>query len=117
MAVGIGAVKYADLCSQRTRDYVFSYDKMLNFKGNTASYMLYSFARISSIVRNITTETGSKGIDRNLLYTEEFKISVKVTSPEERSLLVVLLKMDDIIDQTFIDLMPHHICDWMYSIS
>ena len=63
-AVGISAIKYADLSSQRTKDYRFSYAKMLSFKGNTASYMLYSFARISSIVRKI-------GINREEIYNKD----------------------------------------------
>ena len=56
VAVGISAIKYADLSSQRVKDYRFSFEKMLSFKGNTASYMLYSYARISSIVRKLNMD-------------------------------------------------------------
>ena len=50
-AVGIGAVKYADLSTERTKDYVFDWEKMLSFEGNTAPYLQYAYARISSIFR------------------------------------------------------------------
>src|SRR5208337_1257097 len=50
-AVGIGAVKYADLCQNRTSDYVFSWPKMLAMNGNTATYMQYAYARNRSIFR------------------------------------------------------------------
>jgi len=50
-AVGIGAVKYADLSKNRTSDYVFDWSTMLAFEGNTAPYLLYAYARIKSIVR------------------------------------------------------------------
>ena len=48
-AVGIGAIKYADLSQNRTSDYVFSYEKMLAKNGNTATYMQYAYARVRSI--------------------------------------------------------------------
>ena len=49
--VGIGSVKYADLSLNRTTDYIFSWDKMLSFEGNTAPYLQYSYARVKSIFR------------------------------------------------------------------
>ena len=49
--LGISAVKYADLSSNRIKDYAFSYDRMLRFEGNTASFILYSYVRIQSIKR------------------------------------------------------------------
>ncbi|KAA0191335.1 hypothetical protein HAZT_HAZT005147, partial [Hyalella azteca] len=50
-AVAYGCIKYADLCHDRTRDYIFSFDRMLDFKGNTAAYLLYALTRICSIAR------------------------------------------------------------------
>ena len=50
-ALGIGAVKYADLSTERTRDYVFDWDRMLAFEGNTGPYLQYAHARIRSIFR------------------------------------------------------------------
>ncbi|CAL6111930.1 Arginyl-tRNA_synthetase [Hexamita inflata] len=109
-AVGISAIKYADLCSRRTGDYRFSFEKMLSFKGNTASYMLYSFARISSIVRKI-------GIDRHDIYNKEKMQNLEITADQERNLLVVLLKLDQVVKLMVEDLMPHNLCEWMYSVS
>ena len=67
-AVGIGAIKYADLSQNRTTDYVFSFDKMLELKGNTAAYMQYAVARVEGIVNR-------GGVDRKLLYQEISKDS------------------------------------------
>src|SRR5437764_5326307 len=58
-AVGIGAVKYADLSKDRISDYVFSWDKMLSFDGNTAPYLQYAYARIRSIFRKSGAEERS----------------------------------------------------------
>lgn len=85
-AVGLSAIKYADLCNQRIKDYRFSYEKMLAFKGNTASYMLYSYARISSIVRKLN-------LDRAEIYKTDVK-KVVIKADQERNLLVVLMKFD-----------------------
>lgn len=109
-AVGISAIKYADMCSQRTKDYRFSYEKMLNFKGNTASYMLYSYARINNIVKKAD-------IQRDQLYSKENLEKFIITENPERVILLTLLKFDSIITEVSGDLMPHHLCEWMYSLS
>ncbi|KAH0573147.1 Arginyl-tRNA synthetase [Spironucleus salmonicida] len=109
-AIGIGSIKYADLSSQRTKDYKFSYEKMLSFKGNTCSYMLYSFTRISSIARKLN-------LKRSVFYSEEYMNSVEIKAPQEQSLLVVLLKCYTILVDTANDNMLHRICDWMYQIA
>ena len=80
---------------------------MLSFKGNTASYMLYSYARICSIARKAQ-------IDRAALYDHSKFSEVKIETPQERHLLVTLLKLDRIILNMAADLMPHTLCDWMY---
>ena len=54
--VGIGAIKYADLCNDRVRDYVFSWERMLAMDGNTAPYLQYAYARICSIFRKAAEE-------------------------------------------------------------
>ena len=75
--VGIGAIKYADLSQNRTTDYVFSFDKMLQLTGNTAAYMQYAVARVEGICAKgaVDRETVRSGVDRVLLET-----------PQERSL-------------------------------
>ena len=62
-AVGIGSVKYADLSVSRTRDYEFSFDKMLSLKGNTAPYMMYAYARICGILRKLGDEDFDFDVD------------------------------------------------------
>ncbi|TNJ29373.1 Arginyl-tRNA synthetase [Giardia muris] len=111
-AIGYGAVKYADLSSQRIKDYRFSYDKMLSLKGNTAAYLLYSFTRISSICRKAS-------VAREALYEHpEFKPpALEYSHPAEIALLTTLLKLHDVILFTLEDLMPHRICDWVYSLA
>lgn len=98
------------MCSQRTKDYRFSYEKMLNFKGNTASYMLYSYARISNIVRKAE-------IKREDLYLKKHLDNFTISEAPERVILLTLLKFDSVINEVAKDLMPHHICEWMYSLS
>ena len=58
-AVGIGALKYADLSQNRTSDYEFSYDKMLAMNGNTATYMQYAYARVNSIFAKAGVDLGA----------------------------------------------------------
>lgn len=109
-AVGYGAVKYADLSSHRIKDYKYDPKRMLNLKGNTAAYLLYSFTRISSICRKA-------GIDREELYTSDALRNLSITEPSEINLLVALLKVHDTILFTLEDLCPHRICDWVYSVA
>eukprot|EP00768_Dysnectes_brevis_P001006 gnl/Dysnectes_brevis/123_a146_5008.p1 GENE.gnl/Dysnectes_brevis/123_a146_5008~~gnl/Dysnectes_brevis/123_a146_5008.p1 ORF type:complete len:604 (+),score=265.90 gnl/Dysnectes_brevis/123_a146_5008:41-1852(+) len=107
-AVGIGAVKYADLCSQRIKDYRFSFEKMLSFKGNTATYMLYSYARIASIARKV-------GVDSSLLVGPDYAGQLTVSESQERALMVQLMTLPDSILATHKDLMPHRLCEWLYT--
>ena len=109
-AVGYGAVKYADLSSHRIKDYKYDPKRMLNLKGNTAAYLLYSFTRISSICRKA-------GINREELYTTSLPKDLSIEDPSEINLLVALLKVHDTILFTLDDLCPHRICDWVYSVA
>lgn len=111
-AIGVGAIKYADLSSQRIKDYRFSFAKMLSFKGNTAAYLLYSYARISSICRKI-------GVARKSIYDEtavRFD-AVSYDHPAEVALLVVLFRFHDILLAIYDDLMLHRLCEWVYQIA
>ncbi|KAG9394740.1 arginine--tRNA ligase [Carpediemonas membranifera] len=111
--VGIAAVKYADLSSQRTKDYVFSFDRMLNLKGNTAVYLMYAYARISSIF-------GKAGTTKEaLLETPEAIVLSEVA--EERAAEVALMmhiaRFQDEVVSTLKDLYPHRLCDYLYNLS
>src|SRR5262249_36168927 len=81
-AVGLGAVKYADLCQNRTTDYVFSWDKMLAMDGNTAAYMQYAYARIRSIFRKGNEDPASLRSNPPL---------PSLAAPEERALALTVL--------------------------
>ena len=89
-AVGIGAIKYADLSQNRTTDYVFSFDKMLELKGNTAAYMQYAVARVEGIVTR-------GGVDRELLRREVLDNAaiLELSDPLERRLALTALRFGD----------------------
>lgn len=104
---GISAVKYADLSQNRTSNYVFSYDKMLSDKGNTAPYMLYAYARIKSI--------GRKGnIDLEKLGSEP-----KIQLQEQAELVLAkhLLQLSEAIADVEQDLFPNRLCEYLYQLS
>ncbi|MGH2687942.1 MAG: arginine--tRNA ligase [Actinomycetota bacterium] len=95
--VGIGAVKYADLANDRTRDYVFSWERMLAMDGNTAPYLQYAYARARSILR--------KGAEAGAVPAAE----VVVGHPVERSLVLQLLGFGDAVAAAAETLEPHRI--------
>ncbi|MBH8553678.1 arginine--tRNA ligase [Nostocaceae cyanobacterium CENA357] len=105
--VGISAVKYADLSQNRTSNYIFSYDKMLDLKGNTAPYMLYAYARIQGISRK-----GGINFD-------ELKDNAKVVLEHETELALAkyLLQIDEVISTVEQDLLPNRLCEYLYELS
>ncbi len=105
--VGISAVKYADLSQNRTSNYVFSYDKMLALKGNTAPYMLYAYVRTQGISREGNIDFESLGIDTKILLKED----------AELTLAKDLLQLDDVISEVEQDLLPNRLCDYLYNLS
>jgi arginyl-tRNA synthetase len=105
-AVGIGAVKYADLSKDRISDYVFAWDRMLALTGNTAPYLQYAHARICSIFRKSGT-------------TEEqaARAPITVESPFEIALAKHILLFGDIVALVARELKPHHLCNYLYELS
>ncbi|MBD6619066.1 arginine--tRNA ligase [Komarekiella sp. 'clone 1'] len=105
--VGISAVKYADLSQNRTSNYIFSYDKMLDLKGNTAPYMLYAYARIQGISRK-------GGIN-----FEQLQENAKVILQHETELALAkyLLQLDEVISIVEQDLLPNRLCEYLYELS
>ncbi len=105
-AVGIGAVKYADLSQNRNSDYKFEWSKLLAFDGNTGPYLMYALVRIHSIFRNMTktnwTHDGSP---------------VALNDPAELGLAKVLSRMPDVLDQVAESCYPHNLCDYLYELS
>lgn len=106
-ALGISAVKYADLSCNRTGDYVFSYDRMLRFEGNTAAFLMYAYVRIIGIKRKAAAD-----IDAIIA-----KERIKLEHPSEVALGMELARFADVLELMADDLMPHHLTDYLYSLA
>jgi arginyl-tRNA synthetase len=106
--VGIGAIKYADLCQNRTTDYVFSFDKMLELKGNTAAYMQYAAARVEGIF-------AKGGVDRATLRRD--CDGVLVSAPQERALALELLRFSEALEDVEADYRPNLLTAWLYDLA
>jgi arginyl-tRNA synthetase len=104
-AVGIGAIKYADLANDRIKDYVFDWDRMLSFDGNTAPYLMYAHARIRSILRKAGA---AEAVDPAVL---------RIEAAEERALALELLELPGAVTKTAETLQPHRICGQLYAIA
>lgn len=105
-AVAIGALKYADLSTERVKDYVFSWDRMLALKGNTAPYLQYAYTRIQSIFRKANA-------DGKLLE----KATLHVGEPTERALAIELLQFPDVVEAVADRLEPHRLCNYLYDLA
>ena len=105
-AIGLGAVRYADLSQDRTLDYVFSWDKLLALQGNTAPYLQYAVARIHSIFRKAK-------MDRLNLVTPE----TPPQSEPEKKLARKILSFPLTVEQTTKELKPHTLCVYLYELA
>jgi arginyl-tRNA synthetase len=101
-AVGIGAVKYADLSTSRQRDLLFSFDRMLALDGNTAPYLLYACVRAGSI----GTRAGETSTEVTVL-----------AEPQERALVVKLSGFADALGDVESSLEPHRLCNYLYELA
>jgi len=103
-AVGIGAVKYADLSKDRVGDYVFSFDKMLALDGNTAPYLQYAHARVKSILRKagVTVAPGTE---------------MRLEAPHELALAKHIARLAAVVEAVGRDLKPHHLCNYLYELA
>ncbi len=99
--LGVNAIKYADLSTVRTKDYIFSFERMLRFEGNTAAFNLYAYVRIKSILKRC-----KKGAE---------KIAVK--HPTERKLLLTLYQLYEALDTVQRDLLPHRIAEYLFHLA
>lgn len=104
-AVAIGAVKYSDLSKNRTTDYVFDWDNMLSFEGNTAPYMQYAYTRVRSIFSRA-------GIDPNSLTG-----NIVLTDEKERNLVIKLLQFEEAVTVVAKDGTPHVLCQYLYELA
>lgn len=101
--VGIGAVKYADLSKNRNSDYIFNWDAMLSFEGNTAPYLQYAYARIKSIFRKAGAES--------------FTSPISLQEPAERTLAMKLLQFTEATDSVAKEGLPNHLCTYLYELA
>ena len=101
--VGIGAVKYADLSKNRTSDYVFDWDNMLSFEGNTAPYLQYAYTRVQSVLRRAGEWNESAALQLN--------------EPLEQQLAVELLKFEDVLSSVAETCFPHYLAAYLYQLA
>ncbi|MBM3995089.1 MAG: arginine--tRNA ligase [Planctomycetes bacterium] len=106
--VGIGAIKYADLCQNRTSDYKFDYDKMLATEGNTATYMQYAYARNRSILRK-------ENIDPMTLRNNP--PSVAIDTPPERALAIQLLRLEESLLAAVAEYQPSAVTAYLWDLA
>jgi len=105
-AVGIGAVKYADLSKNRTTDYIFDWDNMLAFEGNTAPYMQYAYTRVLSVFRKAE-------IDESVLASA----NVVITEDREAQLAARLLQFEETLNVVAREGTPHVMCSYLYDLA
>jgi arginyl-tRNA synthetase len=103
-AVGIGAVKYADLSTDRERDYVFSFERMLSLDGNTSVYLQYANARARSVLARASSRPGDE-------------MRFQLVEEAERMLALRLLRLPAAVRQTLADMRPNKLCNYLYDLA
>ncbi|WP_100934563.1 arginine--tRNA ligase [Candidatus Chlamydia corallus] len=103
--IGINAIKYSDLSSHRTSDYVFSFEKMLRFDGNTALFLLYAYVRIQGIKRRLELSQLS------------LEGPAQIQEPAEEALALALLRFPEALESTIKELCPHFLTDYLYNLT
>ena len=111
--IGYGAVKYFDLKQNPVSNYVFSYDRMLDTKGDTAVYLLFAYARLASILRKAKDE---RNVDMAPLHLQAQSL-LSVAHPAERALAFELLQLGDVIKSVLADLLPNRLCDYLKTLA
>jgi arginyl-tRNA synthetase len=104
-AVGIGAVKYADLSKHRTSDYSFNFEQMLSFEGNTAPYLLYAYTRVASVFRKLGT--GMDGVAGEIYLDAE----------QEQALGAKLAQFSEVLNGVGEKGVPHLLCSYLYDLA
>ena len=103
--VGIGAVKYADLSKTRTHDYVFDWEAMLSFDGNTAPYLQYAYTRTQSLFRRAAEIPGAA------------PGAIVIAEAVERRFALLLLEFGEVLHQVAADAYPHVLCNYLYDLA
>jgi arginyl-tRNA synthetase len=105
--MAISALKYADLSKNRNSDYIFSFDKMLAFDGNTAPYLLYALARINSLIKKTHFQN----------FDELDQIKLVVSNLYERNLILHLAKFSTVLNDVINESLPHLFCQYLYNLA
>jgi arginyl-tRNA synthetase len=103
--IGIGAVKYSDLSKNRTSDYVFDWDQMIAFEGDTAPYLQYAYTRVRSLFRRADERYGELAGD------------VQLTEPGERALALSLLQFQEVLENASVEGFPHYLTGYLYELA
>ncbi len=106
--IGLGGLKYADLSQHRSSDYVFSYEKMLALKGDTAPYVQYSYARVYGIFRKGDFEPNTQDVSATKLMLE---------NPAERSLAIKLLRFEEALSDILTEYKPNLLTGYLFELS
>ncbi|KAM9312744.1 arginine--tRNA ligase, cytoplasmic [Gastrophryne carolinensis] len=109
-SVAFGCIKYADLSHNRMNDYIFSFDKMLDDRGNTAAYLLYAFTRIRSIAR-------LANISDDVLRNAAANTALTLQHEKEWKLGKCILRFPEILQKILDDLLLHVLCDYLYELA
>ncbi|MEM7754917.1 MAG: arginine--tRNA ligase [Planctomycetota bacterium] len=109
-AVGIAAVKYADLSNERAKDYVFDFDRMVAFQGDTGPYLLYAVVRTGMIL----TKAARSGVDIDEITTNA---PLQITEPGEKDLALALLPYPATVRGVGESLEPHRLCAYLYALA
>ncbi|MFA0568624.1 arginine--tRNA ligase [Vibrio gallaecicus] len=128
--VAMAAVKYSDLSKHRTTDYVFDWDNMLAFEGNTAPYMQYAYARICSMFRKDALEANDVAafsanlnaldgdiVDQMTTIINEYEYKVSITHEKEKALIAKLLQFEEAVQSVAREGQPHIMCSYLFELA
>lgn len=104
-AVGIAAVKYADLSKHRSSDYSFNFEQMLSFEGNTAPYLLYAYTRVASIFRKLGSSV------------DDLSGQIHLVAPQETDLAAKLAQFTEVLNNVADKGTPHTLCSYLYDLA
>lgn len=102
--LGIAAIKYADLSKNRSSDYIFSFDKMLAFEGNTAPYLLYANTRVRSVLRKAEMDR----LDAGVITIKDFA---------EHKLALYIARFAEVLNMAALECYPHYLCQYLYNLA
>ena len=104
-AVGIASVKYADLSKDRARDYIFNFEQMLSFEGNTAPYLMYAYSRVASLF-------DKAGLDMKTIQGD-----IKLEQEKEKDLANKLMQFPEVLSRVCQRGQPHTLCSYIYEVA